>query len=304
MCADSPMEHTQFHRSPHRGFTLIEFIIVFGIVTLVITAGFLGLSAFRNVQALNAAQDTVLSTMERARSKTVASEGSQQYGVHLDADKIVIFPGATYNASNTANESLSVPGGIEIANATLSSWPDISFARLTGQASGTGDIAVRPKGNPAQGRTIRIYEFSQASGPYAYPSQLGTRVTDTRHVHYDLGWSIQAATTLTLTFTKSDSSTQIETIAMSCCFSGGPPPTSFDWQGIIVVDGVSQTLRIHTHTLSVSNTILSVQRDLMQNTKAVKVSISPALIGNGEIVSYAQSGAITVLSSGGVATIQ
>ena len=58
---------------------------------------------------------------------------------------------------------------------------------------------------------------------------------------------------------------------MSSYFDAGK--TKFDWSGTIAVGGENQILRIHTTSLTDSDTALSVDRDCRFNTKKVKITI-------------------------------
>lgn len=286
------------------GFTAIEVILVTSILAIMAAFAVFSLTAFRETQDLNSAQDIILSKLEAARTHTVASRGAQQFGMHFETNAVVLFPGSSYAAGNSANETFSLPPTVELVNTSLIGWPDVVFSRLTGIASGTGAIMIRITNDPAQSRTIRLTEYGQATGPFSYAPQLGARVTDTRHVHYVLGWSIQDAVTLRFTFTRADMSLQVEDVVMAPYFSGGPPPAAFSWGGSFTVDGAAQALRVYTHALGVSDTNLSVNRDRMLNTKAVKITIISPTLGTRDIVSYAANGTITVEPFGGTATVQ
>ena len=62
-----------------------------------------------------------------------------------------------------------------------------------------------------------------------------TRVVDNRHLHFDLGWSIQNSSTLTFDF---PNDTYTENIPMAAFFNAGK--TEFDWEGTITVGGEEQ----------------------------------------------------------------
>ena len=117
-------------------------------------------------------------------------------------------------------------------------------------------------------------------------------VTDSRHMEFDLGWSITGHTTLRLVFHDPPNPDVTQNIAMASYFNG--PSTEFDWEGSTNVNGDTETLRIHTYYLDGNDTILSIDRDRRVNNKAVDISVDGMAI-----VSYAANGTPTVGASGG-----
>jgi len=125
----------------------------------------------------------------------------------------------------------------------------------------------------------------------------GTRVIDTRHVNFELGWSIQGATTLRLQFSNPPNPDTIQDIAMADYFNADN--TVFDWQGTVDIGGSSQTLRLHTLLLSPLGTTLSIHRDRRTNDKALII-----LIDGKEVSRYDAEGNVTTGPFGGTMTIQ
>jgi len=122
--------------------------------------------------------------------------------------------------------------------------------------------------------------------------------TDSRHMEFDLedssdrGWTIQGATTLTLTFHDPPSADVIESVPMATYFNSGS--TVFDWTGSVSVYGDTETLRVHSHYIDTNDTTLSIHRDRGINSKAVDVAID-----GRAIVSYTANGTTTVGAWGG-----
>ncbi|MEK7557026.1 MAG: prepilin-type N-terminal cleavage/methylation domain-containing protein [Patescibacteria group bacterium] len=281
-------------RGKSRGFTLVEIIVVLAIILLLVGLGLAAYRTFgRNVNLGTVSQQIVI-VLDDARSRTVASLSDSQYGVHFENDTYTLFQGSTYNAQGNNNEAHPLPTGVEFGSITLSGGGnDVVFDRITGTTSQSGTIVLRLTDTPATTQTITISPQGQAdaSGSVA-PTD--TRVTDTRHVHFTLGWTIQGTSTLTLTFSNPS---HTENISMSDYFNADQ--TDFDWEGDVDVGGDSEHLRIQSHSIDATNTTLSVERDRRDNDVAVAVSID----GN-EIVSYAADGTATVGSDGGTMEVQ
>jgi len=120
-------------------------------------------------------------------------------------------------------------------------------------------------------------------------------VTDSRHLEFDLGWSITGYSTLRLTYQDPPSADVVENVTIVDYYNSFLP--SFDWAGSTNVNGDTETLRVHTHYIDANDTTLSIHRDRRDNGKAVDVSID-----GRDIVSYAADGTATVGSFGGVMT--
>ncbi len=279
------------------GFTLIEILITFAVFAILGTIVFSAFSRFRASTELDAAVRQTLSVVRLAQSKTLAAEGNSQHGVRFESDRITLFPGASFTQAPT-NEVATFSLLVQITNISLAGGgPDLIFDRLTGRAPQSGSITLASVSDPSRTRVITIDSSGQVRAEAATLLPGNTRVTDTRHVNFQLGWSIQSATTLRLQFSNPPNPDTIQDIAMADYFNAGK--TIFDWQGTVAVGGSDQTLHIHTVALSVGDTTLSIDRDRRTNTKALII-----LIDGKEISRYDAEGGVTAGPFGGTMTIQ
>ncbi|OHA01742.1 MAG: hypothetical protein A3C11_00080 [Candidatus Sungbacteria bacterium RIFCSPHIGHO2_02_FULL_49_12] len=279
------------------GFTLIEILTTLAALAIIVSIVYGAFSSFRTFTAVDEAASEILSTLRLAQSKTLASVSNAQYGVRILSDRLTVFRGATYS-DVSAIETVFLRPIITVADVTLAGGgTDIVFDRLTGRTSMTGTIRVEAKSDSGKFRVITVDAAVQASlGAGALPPG-NNRIVDTRHVNFQLGWSIQGATTLTLQFSDPPSADTVENIAMLTYFTSGQ--TAFDWEGTVTVNGTGQTIRVHTTALSASDTTLSIHRDRRMNDKAVII-----LIDGKEIARYASDGVITIGPFGGTLTVQ
>ncbi|MCX6757422.1 MAG: hypothetical protein NTZ44_00865 [Candidatus Nomurabacteria bacterium] len=129
-----------------KGFTSIEMIVVLGIIVLLFLIVLPSLNKMRESQTFkNTAQD-VFSSLDKARSQTLASVNSSSYGVHFQSDKVVIFTGTTYSGSAITNVIVNISTPITISNVTIggvsSTSGDIYFNRLTGEPNQSGSVTL------------------------------------------------------------------------------------------------------------------------------------------------------------------
>lgn len=269
-----------------RGFSLVEIIAVVGILSLLIGLSVAGYRTFEKNVTLETVSQQIVIVLDDARSRTVGSEGDSQYGVR--------FQNNTYTLLASPNEVHTLPEDVEFGSITLEGvGSDVMFNRISGTTDQPGAVVVRFVDRPETAQTITISAQGQADTAGSV-TPTDTRVTDTRHVHFTLGWTIQGTSTLTLSFS---SPSHVENISMADYFNSDQ--TEFDWEGSIDVNGNEEHLRVQSHSIDATNTTLSIERARVVNDIAVAIAID----GN-DIVSYTGSGDATVGSDGGTMTIQ
>lgn len=128
---------------PNKGITVVELLIVLSIMALLIAIALPRFSDMRNIETLKSATEDVLSVIDKARSQTLASVDSSEYGVHFETNNVIIFKGTTYSAGATDNEVISIFSPATITNISLTGGvSDVYFNRLTGDPSATGSVTV------------------------------------------------------------------------------------------------------------------------------------------------------------------
>lgn len=278
-----------------KGFSIVEILLVIVIMAILISLSFIGYRTFEKSIALSTAANELTITLHLAADRTISAKEDKAYGVHFASSSYTIFSGAVYNVSSTDNEVFNLPSDIEIYNIALSGGgSDVLYNRLTGETDTPGTISLRVASEPAKTKVINALSRGYA-GEQSTVTTTGARITDSRHTHFDLGWSIQGATNLELDFT--DTPDVSQTIAMSGYFDAGE--TEFDWTGVVDVNGSEQVLRAHTHYLDAFDTTLCVHRDGRYNDKALQVSID-----GQDIASFTAVGVPSAGVFGGVMEIQ
>lgn len=279
-----------------QGFTLIELLVSVAIILIITAVTLFSLTTLNKQVSLDSSSQNVLSVLRLARSQTLASKGQTVYGVHFETTKFVLFTGTTYSPSAATNKDFSL-GDCQIGAISLNGGvSDVVFDRIRGTTAGYGSVIVQLTSDTTKRNIIDIASTGQV-GIDTTISSPTARVTDTRHLHFNLGWSIQTATTLTLTFHNSPSADTVQNVTMAGYFDG--PKSVFDWSGNVAVNGANQLIRVHTHSLNAFNTTLSINRDKRYNDKAVDISID-----SKAIVSYTSAGVATIGAYGGVMTVQ
>ncbi|PJB50007.1 MAG: hypothetical protein CO102_02280, partial [Candidatus Brennerbacteria bacterium CG_4_9_14_3_um_filter_43_9] len=141
------------------GFTLIEFLIVFLIFTILII---LILSGFRSFQAQTGLDKNIQSStqlLRLARNYAISSKNNQPHSVHIENGQIVLFEGTTYTAASTSNQGINLTNGVAIDQINLnptSSTTEIIFEKTTGTTANDGYIRLSQTNDPSQNQLIYI----------------------------------------------------------------------------------------------------------------------------------------------------
>lgn len=127
----------------NKGITIFEVLITITILAILLIVG---LPSFQNTKHKNILKSSVAevaSAIDKARSQSISSINSSEYGVHFEASKAVIFTGIVYSAGSSSNEDVSIasPGTISAISLTGGAT-ELYFDRLSGEPSKTGTVTI------------------------------------------------------------------------------------------------------------------------------------------------------------------
>ena len=270
------------------GFTLIEMLLVIGLVLVIfgITIS-VGRDFSSNIDLENTAKG-ISSKIKLAKSQSISALNGTHYSVRVEPSKIVIFEGSAYTAGLLTNSEYIFSDKIEIFAHSLGGGDDIVFSRLTGLTNNSGTISLRVINDPSNWKQIFINSDGQISLG-AFQTSVDSPIQNARHVHFDLGWKIEDSTQLTLQWVDAVD-VQIAIINIDIASYFDVANDIFDWTGIIPVDGVNQEIRIHSWLDG--HTVLCVTREQTE-TQKLKIFTGP---GVKNIATY--------IKNGGGATVQ
>jgi len=250
-----------------QGLTLIELLVVISILLIILGITIQSFRYFQGNEALSDSAEKIINILRMAQSKTLASEGTgqvgSQYGVYFDKitnpHQYTLFKGANYAADPSSYEVHQISKSVEIYEINLAGGgQEVVFNRLTGETGNFGKVSLMLKSDNSKTRTIGIQSSGKITlGEEAFLPDDSGRKTDSRHVHFDLGWSIQNATALKFYFPNTSEWKTVDDI--TSYFDAGK--TEFDWEGLFSIGTVDQIFRIHTHSLDMFDTLLCINRD-------------------------------------------
>ena len=136
------MHQRTYHRSVRTGrgkdsgITILESLIVIGLITMLTIPTVTWLRASRAQVALHDAEASIIRSFERARTNAVTGVGGAAYGAHVEDGEVAVFEGNVYIPGD--GEELFLPLSIDIDPADVL----VVFDRLTGEASGDVDVPL------------------------------------------------------------------------------------------------------------------------------------------------------------------
>ena len=143
--------------SKDKGSSVIEVLIVITILVVLMTIVLISLSKLNSSQSLDKSASLVVSVLDQARSLTLSSKNSSQYGVYLNSSSVTLFKGSTYNSSDPLNVVTSLDAKVGIRNISLAGGgSSVVFKRLTGSTNQSGTLELFLKDTSTVFRTINI----------------------------------------------------------------------------------------------------------------------------------------------------
>jgi len=255
-----------------KGFTLIETLLIIGIIIILISLAVINQKGFQKKSDLDISTQEIISRLRQAQNKALSSDGDSQYGVYFDTTtnphQYVLFKGEDYaNRDPSSDKIYEVAESVEISEINLGTGQEVIFSRLDGEASPFGGLTIRLIDTTSETKNIYIENSGLITLTSSSISVEGW-TKDSRHVHFTLGWSVQNSLSLKFYFPNVP---QTETVDMATYFNFSK--TEFDWNGTFTVAGTKQELRIHTHSLDAFDTLLCVHRDRNQGKNDQEVII-------------------------------
>lgn len=126
-----------------KGLTILETIIALSALALLVAIILPSFATMRNNQVLKSSVREVTSALERAQFLSISSVDSSEYGVHFEANQIVIFKGTVYSAISPDNEIISISYPASLTSIILSGGgSDVYFDRLSGGPNKTGTVTI------------------------------------------------------------------------------------------------------------------------------------------------------------------
>lgn len=140
-----------------RGFTVLELLLVIAIMAVLLATILPSFMNFRRSSLLNTETMETVTLINRARLLSVSSKNDNQYGIHLESSKVVLFQGTTYNAASTTNEvHVFDPNLVSTSTTINGGGSEIVFDKVTGATTQNATTTLLITGTTSS-TTILIY---------------------------------------------------------------------------------------------------------------------------------------------------
>lgn len=150
-----------------KGVSFIEIVIVIAVIGILVAIVVPSLTLFRNEQALRNTTADIVSLLNEARTNTISSINSSQYGVYFESGRAVLFVGSTFTEPNATNKEVEFSNAVTIPSSggiSLSgSGSSIVFSRISGDTSNYGTIIVQLVSDTSRSKTITIGKTGRVS---------------------------------------------------------------------------------------------------------------------------------------------
>jgi Tfp pilus assembly protein FimT len=146
------------------GLSAVEIVIAIAILAALVTISAYSFLALSRRSAVDVSASIVRSVLSEARSKSLAGEVGDRYGVQFSSSSVTMFKGSTYSSSASTNIVTSINSKVTISNVALASGVRCSgatciivFNRLTGETSQAGTSTITLIGSDSSSTTVTVY---------------------------------------------------------------------------------------------------------------------------------------------------
>jgi prepilin-type N-terminal cleavage/methylation domain-containing protein len=136
-----------------KGFTFIEVLIVIALLGLLVGLSIPFYQSFQVSNQLDTTAFEIVQTLRLAQAKAMAGENEENFGVHFESQKFVLFEGDVYQNADPANEVTEIPKTLSVAT---SFGQNIIFSRIKGETSPGGTVTVRSDINESKAIQINV----------------------------------------------------------------------------------------------------------------------------------------------------
>ena len=116
------------------GFTLIELIIIMGIMVILLMIASVNILPIKHKTSLTTSVQALITDIRQQQIKSMSGEGAQ--GIHFETDSYTLYKGLSYETYDTAVDKFKVNLGDQIQFFSVPTDQQINFATVSGEIIG------------------------------------------------------------------------------------------------------------------------------------------------------------------------
>lgn len=148
----------KFSKKNILGFSIVEILIVIGILAVILSITVGVFVQFKNREALDKDIELVKEVLSQAKHLTLNSKDSNQFGVHFNSNSVVIFIGPVYLFSSSTNQVYNFNSDVVLYGTSLNGGGvDILFKKLSGSTDNDGIITLKSN-NASTTKSLTVYK--------------------------------------------------------------------------------------------------------------------------------------------------
>lgn len=141
----------------NKGFTVMEILIVVGILGVLMAIIVPSFSQFRKAGLVNTETQDIVSFINRARLSSMHSKNDLEYGIHFNSTGVVMYSTPVYDAMETTNETRNLDSTLFFSTiAVQGGGNDIVFKKVTGAADKYATTTMKFVGASATSTTFVV----------------------------------------------------------------------------------------------------------------------------------------------------
>jgi len=125
----------------HRGFTLVEILVVMSIFVIIATISIVSFQDFARFQRYEQSVAEIVSLIEESRTNARSAVGEERHGIKLFGTSIVQFSGDAYVGGSPSNVTTNF-NNVTLISDFQGGVDEIIFAQLTSVPTATGTIDI------------------------------------------------------------------------------------------------------------------------------------------------------------------
>ncbi len=151
----------------NKGFTLIELLLAIAVLASIGLIVMPSLTNFQKKQSLKNTAENIVTLLNKAKSDSLSSLNSNNYGVHFESNQMIYFTGNNFSPGNINNKKVGFASGVVIPPiggiGLNNGGNDVIFPRLTGDVVGYGIIVIQLISKPTSQEIITINKLGTIS---------------------------------------------------------------------------------------------------------------------------------------------